>query len=722
MSMPPSLVRHRLVGCQPEPLGSYLKALGILRLVASQADVEAAGFWDADGFVLDAALEEDAIEAFFMDRYQPTPILSPWNNSAGFGPEGKEELGAIETSSDARLGVYRQAVQEARRLMARAEWDGWSKEERLVACRSELPDGCLPWIDAAAVLTDGNKLVYPPILGTGGNDGRLEFSRNFHKRVLDVLGHTPKASSKRQQWLRASLYGHEADLPATGSPGQFDAGGAGGPNSSPLGASDSLLNPWDWVLLIEGSVLFAAGAARRLATDRGGRAAAPFTVSSSPVGYGSAGDSENSRGEIWLPLWTHPASLREVRSLFAEGRLDWRERHARSGLDAVKAVASLGVDRGVDSFSRHALLERNGLATVATPVGRVSVSDRREQVAPLAALDRWLDRLRSSNLPAEVETALRAAEQAEFALAAGRGQILDVLVGASRLDRAVGRSPAAQERVKQPLKIPGKGSNESQDWARALLGSASAVSNRPELRLALSFASARDRPADSTIRALLTPDWVLGKPAPVMGLGSRPISDVLADAHARRVVELMKASRSTGTDEQTGVNTRFEYGTPAPLGDVAAWVLGDLDEALLGVLVEACLVLDLQSQIEWGRLPDEGVLPPELCLLAPFYAKQPAGDPAEGPQLASRFSRRLVPEAEWAALLASGRAGPVLRAAHRRLRIAEMSPVPRPTNPVLDPTTARRLGAALLLPQRSSTRNRLLSRVCPDSVDDSDNQ
>lgn len=718
-TQPPIFVRHRLLGCQPEPLGSYLKALAILRLVATQADPLAAAFWDAEGFFLDTVLEDQSLESFFLDRYQPTPVLSPWNSSSGFGPEGREELGVIESSSDPRLEPYRRSTQVARRLMGRPEWDGWTKAERISACRSELPDDCLGWIDATAVLADGNKPVFPPILGTGGNDGRLEFSRNFHRRLLDVLGLAPKTAARRREWLRAALYAEEAALPTTGSPGQFDAGGAGGPNSSPLGAADPLLNPWDWVFLIEGSMLFAAGAARRLSTNTGGRAAAPFTVASSALGYASAGAGESSRGELWLPLWGRPTPFEEVRSLFAEGRLDWRERHAQSGLDAAKAVASLGVDRGITGFSRHALLERNGLATVAAPIGRVQVSaERREKVVPLAELDDWLDRLRQASLPGGVTTALRATEAAEFALASGKGELIDVLIAASELDAVVARSPAARKKALRPLSISGWDGKDSSVWIGALLRSKDARSYISELRVALSLASARDESSPTGgIRSLLAPQWPTGTPAPVVGLGLRPITEVLADAHARRVVEVVR-SRSAQEPDQVGVATGFDYGTAPPLRDVVAWVTGDLDEGLLGRLVEACLILDIKSRIEWGGLPgEEGFLPPEWCFLAPFYAPQPREDSGDTSGLLGRFEKPLLPEAEWPAFLAAGRAEPILAAARRRLRIAGFAPVPSTVLPRPDPETARRLGAALLLPQHPLTRRRLLDRICPENLD-----
>ena len=75
---------HRLLGCRPEPLASYLKALGVLRLVAEQADAGATGHWAPDGFVLSTTLDDAALLHFFLDDYQPSPIVSPWNNSSGF--------------------------------------------------------------------------------------------------------------------------------------------------------------------------------------------------------------------------------------------------------------------------------------------------------------------------------------------------------------------------------------------------------------------------------------------------------------------------------------------------------------------------------------------------------------------------------------------------------------------------------------------------------------
>src|SRR5680860_104150 len=43
---------HKLMGCRPEPLGSYLKGLGVLRLIGQQVDANATAYWSDTGFVL----------------------------------------------------------------------------------------------------------------------------------------------------------------------------------------------------------------------------------------------------------------------------------------------------------------------------------------------------------------------------------------------------------------------------------------------------------------------------------------------------------------------------------------------------------------------------------------------------------------------------------------------------------------------------------------------
>lgn len=724
---------HQLTGCRPEPLGSFLKALGVLRVVGEQADPLATGHWASDGFVLTSALDRDALERFLLDAYQPTPIVSPWNSSSGFGPEGAGELHAIESSIDSRLGPYRGAIKAARHLLATAAAADWPKdtykENLIAACRSRLPDRCVPWIDAAVVLVDGGA-VYPPTLGTGGNDGRLEFSRNFHQRVLDVLGITTARRHDPVGWLVDALYDHGRSVGLRGrSAGQFDSGAAGGVNSAPDGAADGVLNPWDWVLLIEGSLLLASGSARRLAAGASGRAAAPFTVDASAGGYASASDAERSRGELWAPLWSRPATLPETRRLFAEGRADWRHAHARSGLDVAKAAASLGVDRGVTAFARHAFVERFGLSTVAVPVGRFAVRER-PAVAPLADLDGWLGRVRrGSNPPAAVAAGLRAVERASFDLAAQGGpeRLLAVLVETARLELAVGQATAFRSRAQ----VPPVDGLDADRWLPLL----ALADSGPEIRLAACLASGRDatgagaaRSAPGALRLLLrpiTPDsrgrmaWSDG-PALVAGLGRRTTASVLAAAHTRRAVQAAQERRTAVGDSFVGLPTGFSTCRPAPLADVIALAEGDLDDARLATVLAALLLLNWSGHSP--LMPDSDVpviISPALATVGPFYAPQPGPSPV-GPEAPWQDRLRLTalaPEASWPAALAADRPGLVLDAALRRLRIAGLSPVHTSAAAMastLAPGAGPRLAAALLCRVTARARGAFLQAVCPD--------
>lgn len=748
-------------GCRPEPLGSYLKALGVLRLVGEQADDGAVARWDAHGFTMQSTLDEAALEDFFLRRYRPTPVVSPWNKASGFGPEGVGELQVIEISTDERLEIYRRAIASARRILARVPEEdlrklgktaGKSVKAQIMRrCRSELPDECLEWMDAVVILTPGDP-AYPPLLGTGGNVGRFELSRNFHQRLLDVLAigatesRRQKTGVRSEAWLRDSLWDLGQAAGIKESPGQFDPGSTGGTNSSPSGKALSVLNPWDYVLMVEGTMLFAAGSARRLGVGSYGRSIAPFSANTASVGYAGAAPKESVKGEIWLPLWDHFVSLVEFRRMMAEGRVDWRGRHARTGLDFAKAASTLGVDRGITAFGRYVLAERFGQSSVAIPAGRVQVGRCRESVLPLAEIDGWLNRVRrGGDPPAGVRHTLRRVDQASFEVTRGAdGTLARVLVEVAALEMAVGHAAGFRDRAGIPP-VPGL---TAQRWERAMLGSTvgpTGLRGSREMRLAMALASAHDRAENgrtvsASLRTLLRPigfkrsgvaEWKAMPP--VEGFGMQPAIALVARAHVRRNMDLLRERKRSREERRAnaesevgrGLPTRFAYGRNVALSDLVALVTGTVDEALFGDLLGACMLLDWRggSRLRW-REPREtaaGVLvPPALAVLGPFYARQPpktvrlsrvSRTPTE---TAGLRSEPLKPEPEWVASLAAGRAEQALTSALRRLRIAGHDPVLRDGSDLrVDHRQAVGLAAALLCPLSSTTRDRLLRQICP---------
>jgi CRISPR-associated protein Csx17 len=153
----------------------------------------------------------------------------------------------------------------------------------------------------------------------------------------------------------------------------------------------SQLNAWDFLLMMEGAVLFSTRATRRLDPGSFSNAAAPFALYGLAAGYGSSG-TEDSNGEQWLPLWGRPATLTEVAALFGEARVQLGRQIANRPLDAARAISRLGVARGIQSFTRYGYLKRNGKSIFAVPLARIDVREvpRSHLIDDLAP---WMDRL-----------------------------------------------------------------------------------------------------------------------------------------------------------------------------------------------------------------------------------------------------------------------------------------------------------------------------------------
>jgi CRISPR-associated protein Csx17 len=549
-------------------------------------------------------------------------------------------------------------------------------------------------VDASVVLAN-NQGYFPPLLGTGGNDGHLDFSTNFHQRLVDVLDPTPKARQRSLSLAQDALTGDQREKLQVAPIGQFDPAAAGGRNSSPYGGAASLVNPWAYILLVEGALLFAASAVRRH-QHSAGRAAIPFTVFASPDASPSGAKEEHSRGEVWTPVWDRPFTLTEVRQLFAEARASWNGRLAQRAVEFYAATRSLGVTRGVGSFIRYGLHQRNGLAFVAVPVERVYVREKPE-VRLAARLEEWVSWVRRGESSTGVGGALRRFDTAHMAFARDGGpENLDrLLASVTDLEMAVGRSRRAKEGV--PTRKP----PPARDFLPAL-GSADC----PELRVAVGIASCASRPGvdavrqpGRTMRELLLPvdpdrRW---RDSPVVpGFGIRPLWSVLADVLAWRCRTAVDEHDST---EFRGAPT-FRYGIPVPAADLHDLALGRLDLGLLDLWLRACLALHWQGVAHaW---PDEDRRPDLPVATLGMLQALAAGLAPAG---AERGAPRLALSPDWAVRLAAGRVADVHQEAARRLRQAGWEAVPMPITSTVDGIAV----AAALVPRCRKPR-RLLAR------------
>ena len=111
-----------LSACHPTPLASYLKALGIFRLVAEQLNPEVRGFWRDDMFVLSNGPSSEELEEFLLKDYSPSPIMAPWGARSGFYPDASEKaarqaLNSIEKDNSRRLALFRDGIEHVRNLL-----------------------------------------------------------------------------------------------------------------------------------------------------------------------------------------------------------------------------------------------------------------------------------------------------------------------------------------------------------------------------------------------------------------------------------------------------------------------------------------------------------------------------------------------------------------------------------------------------------------------------
>ncbi|MBY0504696.1 MAG: type I-U CRISPR-associated protein Csx17 [Bryobacteraceae bacterium] len=553
---------------------------------------------------------------------------------------------------------------------------GGSKAEIVRACRNRLGDRAVEWLDAAAVVRADGDLGYPPILGTGGNEGRLDYTNNFMLRLSELLITPAKHSATL---LRSALYGAASDGYVDASTGQFDPGRAGGFNQGTGVESSTMVNPWDQVLTLEGAAGWAGGVSRRQRVNSPRLAVSPFTVSCSSVGYGSAADSDTSgaRAEVWMPLWSRPLAFSEFRSLLKEGRADVGKNLAASGLQFAQAVASLSVDRGIREFARFSLLKRRGDSYVALPSGRIQV-DFAEAADLIQELTPLLDHCaRLTEPPPRLTSAKHALERTifEYLTSKAPGRLTSVLQAFGRLvqqlDFDFGR-----------LRI-----RLSAGWLDHL-GSSS------EFRIAAALASLR------SIDGIFSYSY-LQRSSPHHAWVGRDLSHRMACVASRRLMEAGRAGVPGHAFAPSPVRAPQKPLSLAP-EEVTAFLLGRCNEGQIEDLLFACTQFDwshVQAPRGWERTSRVGILPRDWALLKCLFFGDPLYPAPGQPSVSVRAEPTIIP------LLLAGRVEDACAIAQRRLRASGLSPY-RVT--FSDSRHGARLAAALLIPV---TQRRLLNAV-----------
>ncbi len=611
---------HQLKGCSPTPLAKYLKALGILRLVSEQVDRDARGWWQDEHFCLLTELSRKELEAFFVERYQPTPIFNPWGGRSGYYDGSSEKtariaLGIIECSTTARLSKFRAAISLLRSVIENlggAKPDSEkAKAEMISEIRMQLRGSGSDWL--GTVIADlGDSFRGPAIMGTGGNEGSGSYTAAFLAAVVECIVRKGWNSS-----VASSLCGFDAShrdswdgsfqYPDLKSSKKLKKEKVDQPFRQFLPEGEG--SPWDLLFAFEGTVTVQSGVARRSSTDRNRFLTSPFYFAPLGIGSGSSSDLDEfslnkgrknpGRGEQWFPLWTKPSTFAEVETILREGRCTIGRRVVRNPLDAVRAIISLGTTRGIASFLRYGYLQRNNLAThFAVPLGRVQVTERSDARLIDDLVD-WLDRIhrqsRKKTSPSRLVQTHKRLADAVFA----------ALTHDPSADRwqAILRSAVAVEAIQASGTAIDAGPIPSlrPEWIQAV------DDGTAEVRLALSLGSAaalysrEGRPIDpvrhhwlplkSDARHFRISEKRLTRDPRVVMFGRDPLADCAAIVERRMIEATAKAQRRLPLVAAEGCSAR--------LSDLAAFLSATLDDFRLLDLARALMA------IQWDKWSPE---------------------------------------------------------------------------------------------------------------------
>ena len=672
-----NLYEIELKGCKAEPFISYLKSLGIHRLLSEQLYEkekaknpnlpEIKSFWKDRKFHLNSPFSRERIIKFFLEEYEPTPIVSPWNGGSGFYEgDNTDGIDSILSSTHKRFELYRNVIRQiqewshfffrnlsikdlliiagkyendkkipiyrveieknieklksklpsetssvltsysteilkdksdssqvfsgtiydktiktleklrtALKLKSRSE----NKEKLIQLCRNQLPETVVEWIDASCVIASGGEMFYPPILGSGGNDGRLDFSNNFMKCLKHLLL-DDKRNDESLSMLRNSLFSSLSDSFDKFPTGFFDPGRAGGYNQGTgIEFKNIPVNLWEIILSMEGAIVWGSVVSNKYGNKRDKLLSSPFTVRPRGVGYASSSknDEDSARAEIWIPLWNKPVNFNELRAFIGKGRVDVSSKGSRKTVKAgntiefAEAVASLGTDTGVDDFVRYSILERRGKSYIALPAGVIKVNVRkeadlaRELQTHLNYTDRFLKN-KFVNIPHSFQSARLQIDESLFELLIKGGA-----VRAKHLIASIGKLEKLLSNIKNDKNITTPAGVLSPQWI------AQSFDGTPEVNIAAAVASISYTEKVAPIRANLVPvykpfkDWS-GQDA----WKGNSIFSRLLNVLQRR---MMDAGRLGCTKNPLWSHIRVT------IDDVMSFIGGDLDSQLIENLI-----------------------------------------------------------------------------------------------------------------------------------------
>ncbi|MCD4786201.1 MAG: type I-U CRISPR-associated protein Csx17 [Candidatus Eremiobacteraeota bacterium] len=786
-----------LQGCTAEPFISYFKALGVHRLLSEQLSPRhpdlppIKGFWKNRVFHLSSPFSREEIVDFFINEYEPTPIVSPWYAGSGFH-EGNNTTGidAILGATDKRFNPYKETINHiqgwsdfflqnltihklleiARRKFSqdkkisestrnieemlkplftgnvteskrqkilslkvedlRSHKDELNtyldepielvksirkfrtqikkktleqnKEKIIQACRNRLSHKVVEWVDVACAIGTEGKIFYPQVMGSGGNEGHLEFSGIF-MQCLNYLFISSSSATSAGSLLATSLLDKISSDFYKLSTGFFDPGRAGGCNQGiGIETKDFPVNPWDIVFNLEGIIAWSSAVPRKYGLVTEKLLSSPFTVQIRGVGYASSSshDETKAKAEVWTPLWEKPVKYAELKAFLREGRVEVSQqqrrsnRRARNSIEFAEAISTLGVDRGVTDFVRYSILERRGVGSyIALPAGVIQVKEKKEadlvrELHPILANIDFFLRKNSKNLPASFQNARRRIDQSifELLLKGGESRAKRLIASLGNLQRLLSRL----DTEKAGNIISPYGELEPR-WIEF------ADDGSVEVRVAAAIASITSTGKKvGPLRINLVPVHKSNWSRQTAWRGNS-IFDRLASVMQRRMMDAARLGC-----EKNPLWSRLQVS----LDDVLRFIEGEFDPGLLEDLLFGFSLIkwkDKNKEKEYrdtlSRLRDKWTengkgkltrfIPRDYAVIKLLYLDRLTDQSGKEVQL--KYEPGVIP------LLEAGRLKDACNTARRRLFVAGLNPV-KPKFPDHDSEYGTRMAASLLIP------------------------
>lgn len=688
-----------LRGCTLEPLGNYLKGLGVFRLIAEQADPQARAWWK-NGILhvlqhkwQDKATAATEIVCWLLKACRFTPLIAPWQKGTGWLPIGKRDAGGdalaqLISSDAAGVSYYRSAFESMASLCGLqlgpdpAKWvaefrsrrkhlgdtkeqaekqlkSKTATEDEKRAARTKIQEvECNPlwkatandadafllrslrnqstakpvlkWLDAVGLSASRSKTDDVPrwfrILASGGGEASGQYIVNHQQRLKTVLL-DDQEQSRRQ--LEASLFSENraGALQIGVLSAMYYPAYVKNWNSTQAFLPDGqrFVNPWDFILLLEGTLVWSLAATKRKGVTKE-RASFPFYCRGSFGGSATIGPKEVegaeqsiANGELWCPVWDSPNLLTVIERIFGEGRIQVGDRPATRSLDFALAMRGLGVDRGIRAFHRYTLLERSGsgrqTTLLAVPSGNF-VPENEPDLLLVAELRSFAEDV-TNNLctnaqqPRRLLNARVAFEQAWYTATTqrtdSRAALLELVVAAGRLMSELGTNSAKPgivklkqgentvERVITPVRSLDPG------WCRRVAPARLDDLSDPEaiqFRLARATAgiaawgesSEPNRPAVEAIQSNFLPvrrrgrawQWDETSRSAVWSRGAS-LSANLASVLRRRLIDIQRGKGD-------GLPLWSQHG--ATFTDLLAYWNGAIDEGRLADLIHGLALID----------------------------------------------------------------------------------------------------------------------------------